>query len=168
MVMSMAVTLVAPADRRFSIPDRSRHLLDDARRDPGHLARGLALVDAGRHADELGEAAAERAERGAADLEANLGDAQVAAAQERHRALDAPRHHVAVRRLTVREPELAAEVPGRHMRATGERLDVERLRVLAVDPVADAAQQREVAQLLLRGGVAGHLGHRATPVHGPT
>jgi hypothetical protein len=33
-------------------------------------------------------------------------------------------------------------------RAAGERLDDQRLRVLPVDPVADAAQQREVAQVL--------------------
>jgi hypothetical protein len=43
------------------------------------------------------------------------------------------------------------------MRATGERLDVERLRVLPVDPVADAAQPREIAQVLVRGGSASHL-----------
>ena len=42
------------------------------------------------------------------------------------------------------------------MRATGERLDVQWLRVLPVDPVADAAQPREVAQALVRGGSAGH------------
>jgi hypothetical protein len=38
---------------------------------------------------------------------------------------------------------MAAEVPGRHVRAAGERLDVQWLRVLPVDPVADAAQPRE-------------------------
>jgi hypothetical protein len=53
-------------------------------------------------------------------------------------------------------------VPGRHVRATGECLDVQRLRVLPVDPVADAAQPREVAQVLRRGGSAGHLRYRAT------
>jgi hypothetical protein len=47
-------------------------------------------------------------------------------------------------------------------RAAGERLDVQRLRVLPVDPVADAAQPREVAQVLHRGGSAGHLRDRAT------
>jgi len=41
------------------------------------------------------------------------------------------------------------------VRAAGERLDVQRLRVLPVDPVADAAPPREVAQVLRRGqGVA--------------
>jgi hypothetical protein len=37
------------------------------------------------------------------------------------------------------------------VRAAGERLDVQRLRVLPVDPVADAAQPREVAQVLRLG-----------------
>jgi hypothetical protein len=81
---------------------------------------------------------------------------------QRHRAFDAPGHQVAVRRLAVGEPELAAEVPGRHVHAAGERLDVQRLRVLPVDPVANAAQPREVAQVLRRGGSAGHLRNRAT------
>jgi len=70
---------------------------------------------------------------------------RVTTTQQRHRALDAPHHQIAVRRLAVRAPELAAEVPGRHVHAAGERLDVQRLRALPVDPVADAAQPREVA-----------------------
>jgi hypothetical protein len=37
----------------------------------------------------------------------------------------------------------------------GERLNVQRLRVLPGDPAADAAQPREVAQLLCGGGSAG-------------
>ena len=137
-----------------SVAGASRFLIglvtcfDHARRHPRRRARRLAPVDAGRHADQLGEAGAERAQRRAADREADLGDAEVAAAQQRHRALDAPRHQVAVRRLAVGEPELAAEVPGRHVRAAGQRLDVQRLGVLPVDPVADPAQPREVAQAL--------------------
>src|SRR4051794_270527 len=162
MVRSMALTLRARGHGRFSIPDRSRHLLDDARRDPGRGTRRLAAVDARRHADELGEARAEGPERRAADREADFGHAQVAAAQQRHRALDAPRHEVAVRRLPVGEAELAAEVPGRHVRAARERLDVERLGVLAVDPVADAAQPRQVGRALLRHGSARHLRDRGT------
>jgi hypothetical protein len=43
------------------------------------------------------------------------------------------------------------------VRAAGERLDVQRLRVLPVDPVPDTAQPREVAQVLFRGESAGHL-----------
>ena len=42
------------------------------------------------------------------------------------------------------------------MRAAGERLDVQRLRELPVDPVADAAQPREVAQVLHLGWPARH------------
>ena len=140
------------ADRRFSIPDRSGHLFGHARRHPRRRARRVAPVGAGRHADQFGEAGAEGAQRRAADRETDLGDAEVAAAQQRHRSLDAPRHQIAVRRLAVGEAELAAEMPGRHVRAAGERLDVQRLRVLPVDPVADAAQPREVAQVLRRGG----------------
>src|SRR4051794_34149888 len=105
MVMSMAATLVAGGHRRFSIPDRPGHLLGHARRHPGHRARGFAPVRAGRHADQLGEAAAEGAQRRAPDLEADLGDAEVAATQQRHRALDAPRYQVAVRRFPVGLPE---------------------------------------------------------------
>jgi hypothetical protein len=89
-------------------------------------------------------------------LEADLGDAEVAATQQRHRALDAPCHEVAVRRLAEGEPELAAEVPGRHVRVAGERLNVQRLGVLPIDPVTNAAQSREVAQVLGRGGSADH------------
>src|SRR6266849_4637942 len=122
----------------------------------------MAPVGAGRPTDQVGEATTEGARRRAADRETDLGDAEVATTQQRHRALDGPRHQVAVRRLSVGEPELAAEVPGRHVRAAGERLDVLRLRVLPVDPVADAAQPREVAQVPRRGGSAGHLRDRAT------
>jgi hypothetical protein len=48
------------------------------------------------------------------------------------------------------------------VRAASERLDVQRLRVLPVDPVVKAAQPREVAQVMPRGGSAGHLRDRAT------
>src|ERR687896_2016270 len=124
MVMSMAAMLGPGGGRRFSIPDRFGHPLGHARRYPRHVPHGVAPVLAGRYTNQLGEASAEGAERRAADLEADLGDAEVVTAQQRHRALDAPRHQVAVRRLAVGEPELAAEVPGRHVRAAGERLDV--------------------------------------------
>src|SRR5258706_9069809 len=156
MVMSMAVTLAAARGRRFSIPDRSGHLFRHAGRHSRRRARRLVPIDAGRHTDQLGEATAEGAERRAADREADLGDAEVATTQQRHRALDAPRHHRGVRRFAEGEPELAAEVPGRHVRTARELVDVQRLRVLPVDPVADAAQPREVAQVVLGGWPAGH------------
>src|SRR2546425_6792064 len=160
MVMSTAVMLAAARDLRFSIPDGSGHLFRHARRHPRRRARRGAPVGAGRHTDQFGKASAEGAQRRAADCETDVGDAKVAAPQQRHRPLDAPRHHVAVRRLAVGDPELAAEVPGRHVRAAGERLDVQRPRVLPVDPVADPAQPREVAQVLRRGGSVGHLRDR--------
>jgi hypothetical protein len=65
---------------RFSIPDRSDHVLRHARWDARHVARGIAAVDAGRDPDQLGEPAAERAQRRTAHLEADLGDAEIAAA----------------------------------------------------------------------------------------
>jgi hypothetical protein len=42
----------------------------------------------------------------------------------------------------------------------------QRLCVLAVDPIADTAQQREVAEVLGGGGAANHLSDRATPGRG--
>ena len=48
------------------------------------------------------------------------------------------------------------------MRAPGERLDVQRLGVLSVDPVADAAQPRELAQVVCFGGSDGHMRDPAT------
>src|SRR5690242_8582376 len=101
MLIAMAVKL-APADRRrLPVPDRPRHLLGRARGHPDRRAGLLAAVGGRRHADQFGEAGAERAQRRAADLEADLGHAQLAAAEQRHRALYAPRHQVAVRRLAV-------------------------------------------------------------------
>src|SRR5256885_11543780 len=69
----------------------------------------------------LFRSSAEAAQRRAADGETDLRDAEVATTQQRHRALDAPRHQVPVRRLAVREPELAAEVPGRHVLAADRK-----------------------------------------------
>src|SRR5205085_9370450 len=63
---------------------------------------------------------------------------------------------------TVGEPELAAEVPGRHVHATGEGLDVKRQRELPVDPVADTPQPGEVGQMLLLVPSAGHRPDDAT------
>ena len=118
----------------------------------------MAPVGAGRHTDQFGEARAEGAQRRAADRETDLGHAEVATTQQRHRPLDPPRHQIAVRRLAVGEPELAAEVPGRHVRAAGERLDVQRLRVLRVEhrqervevAVAGRSEERAVFARLLR------------------
>jgi hypothetical protein len=67
--------------------------------------------------------------------------AEVARTQQRHQAVDTPRHQIAVRRLAVGAPEPAAEVPGRHVRVPCERLDVQRPCVVPVDPIASAAQR---------------------------
>ena len=108
MVMLIGVTRRLGAERCFSIPDRSRYLLGHAGGEPRGATLSLASVGAGRHPDQLDESGAESAERGAADLEADLGDTEVANAQQRHRPLDATCHQVAVRRLPVGEPELPA------------------------------------------------------------
>src|SRR6516162_9200222 len=98
----------------FSISDRSGHLFRHARRHPRRGARLVAPVGAGWHTDQLGETGAEGAQRRAAHRETDLGDAEVATSQQRHRALDAPRHQVPVWRLAVGEPLLPAEMPGVH------------------------------------------------------
>ena len=96
-----AVRLGGARRLRFSIP-RSGDLLFDARRQSRRRVGSAAPIGATRHTHQLGEAGAERAERCAADREADLGGAHVAAPEQRHRALDAPRHVVRVRRLTRR------------------------------------------------------------------
>jgi hypothetical protein len=77
--------------------------------------------------------------------------AEVAATQERHRTFDPARHQVAVRRLTVRQFELPAEVSGRHPNAPRQRFHIEGLRVLAVYAVTHAPQPGQVFEALLRG-----------------
>ena len=52
-------------------------------------------------------------------------------------------------------------MPGRHVQAAGQCLNIQRLCILPVDPVANVTQPREVAQVLLDGGRAGHLRNRA-------
>ncbi len=73
----MDVTQLRLGAPRFSIPDRSGHLLRNARRQLRFAAR-LVPVGAGRHPDQFGEAGAEGAQRRAADRETDLGDANVA------------------------------------------------------------------------------------------
>src|SRR4051794_23504384 len=131
-------------------PGRARDVLGHAARHADELAVVAGAVGGRRLAHELGEARAERPQRRAADLQADLRDREVAAPQQRLRALDAPRHQVRVGRLAVRRAELAGEVRARHQRLAGEGRHVERTRVLAVHQVACAAQMREVGELLGR------------------
>ena len=97
---------------------------------------------------QLGEAGAERPERGAPHRQADLGDRLVAAAQQRLGPLDAARHQVRVRGLAVGGAELPGEVRGRHERRPGDRGDVKRKRVVAVHQVAGPPQVGEVGKLL--------------------
>jgi hypothetical protein len=119
MVMSMAVTLAAARGRRFSIPDRVWSPVSPRTTTSPPSPAPPALIGAGGHPVQLGEATAEAAQRGTTDREAGLGDAAVATAQQRHRALDASGHQVAVRRLAVGQAELAAEVPARRSPGRG-------------------------------------------------
>src|SRR5690606_12589299 len=99
----------------------------------------LAVL-AGWHPDQLGEPRAEGTQRGSADGEAHLGHGQIASAEQGHRAFDASGHQVRVRRLTELLLEPATQMAGGHVHALGERADVERLSVVAVDPVPYLAQ----------------------------
>ncbi len=116
-----------------------------ARRQAGRGVRRLAAIDAGRHPDQFREPGAEGPERREPDGEADVGDVQVAAPQERHRSFDAAGHEVAVRGLAVGLLELAAEVAGRHVHTPSEGVDVEWLGEVAVDAIANASQQQQVA-----------------------
>jgi hypothetical protein len=71
-------------------------------------------------------------------------------AQQRLGSLDPSCHQIGIGRLPVRNAELSREVRRRHQGSTGKRGDVERLRVLAVDQVAGAAQVREIGKLFRR------------------
>lgn len=95
---------------------------------------------------------------------AHLGDAEVGAGQQRYCPLATSRLRIGIRRFAIRDFELAAEVSRRHAHTAGERFDVKRLRVLSIDRVADAARAGEVAKTLSRGGSAGHVRGRATPI----
>src|SRR3974390_32868 len=142
--MSMGRTLAVRLWDCFSNPDRSRGRSHEAcrkRLGPRVVARP---VGAGALADELAEAAAERPERRAADLEADLGDRQVAAAEQGHRPLDAPGHEVAVGGLAEGGAEAPGEVARRHARRPRQCLHVERAGVLAVHLVAGAPEEHQV------------------------
>ena len=82
MVICIALTLRPAQKRRFSIPDRFAHLLSHTRRHARCRLRRLALVAAGRYADQLLKTRAERAQQRAAHLEADLGDAELSTASK--------------------------------------------------------------------------------------
>src|SRR5215212_7690220 len=110
MFVSMGATLARWRRDGFSETARSRPRHRPARRHVLGARRGVLAVLARRAADDLAERAAERPQAGEADVEADLGDAAVGVAQQRHRALDAPALQIAVRRLAERLAEGADEV----------------------------------------------------------
>lgn len=135
----MSVTLLALEQRSFLIPDRFRYLFCDARRHARCRLNFAALILARRDANEFAESRAEGAQGREADFEADLGDALVAATQQHHCALDSASHQIAVRRFAVSELELATEVTCRNVRAARQRSYVQRLCVLAIDPISYTA-----------------------------
>src|SRR3954451_11427459 len=144
----MGATLNAVRGPRFSETARSRPGHREARR---HRRSGAgAAVLARCDADDRAERAAERAEAGEADVEADPGDRVVRRAQQEHGPLDAAALQVAVRRLAERPAERADEVRLADVGDPRERGDVERLRVRAVHRVAGAKE----AAVLLLGGAA--------------
>src|SRR4051794_24365796 len=96
-VSNMPATLGPHRSPRFSETARSRPRHLEADRDG--VAPRAGAVGRRRTADDGGEGAAEGPEAGEADLEADLGDAQRAVAQQRHGALDPAPLQVAMRRL---------------------------------------------------------------------
>ncbi len=101
----------------------------------------MALAVArGRLANDLPECATEGPQAHEADVEANVGDAAVALAEQEHRALDPPPLKVAVGRLSEDRAEAADEVRLGDMSNRGHGADVERLGVGAVHGVAGPQQ----------------------------
>src|SRR5262245_51134057 len=98
-LISMRVKLGAGPGFGFSVPDRTGEHLGDAGRHGGALVMAAGPVGARALADELGESGAERTQRRTPDREADLGDREIAAPQQRLRPLDPAGHQVAVRRL---------------------------------------------------------------------
>ena len=74
------------------------------------------------------------------DIEADLHDRAVCAAQQRRRALEPACHQVGVRRLAEGAAKLAAEVGARKPGRPGEVIDTQRLTVAGVGEVPGAEQ----------------------------
>src|SRR3712207_5616494 len=94
----MRARLIPRPRLRFSKTAWSRPRLRHAVRAPAEVGRPPA-VGGRRGADDLAEDPAERAEAVEADLQADLGDAQVRLAKEEHRPLHATALQVSMRRL---------------------------------------------------------------------
>jgi len=121
---------------------------------PIALRQGVVAILARRPADECAETRAERAEAREADQKADLGDGKVRGSQERLRALDPASGEIGTWRLTIGRRERASEVKSGVAGFAGHRVEVERLRVVAIDEVASSSQRRQEVQRVL-----GHRRH---------
>lgn len=79
--------------------------------------------------------------------------------------IETPRepHTHLVRRFAEGSLEPAAEVPRRHVSSASQRLDIQRLGVIAVDPIPSTAEPRQIAQMLGSGRIGLHNADRAKP-----
>src|ERR687898_1406347 len=131
----MWTRLIRARRPRFSKTARSGPRLGEAGRDRSEVRRAPAIRGR-RLADDLGERAAEGAQAGEADVEADLSDAAVALPEQEHRALDPAPLQVAVRRLSEGGAEDPYEMRLRDVGDLRQRRDVERPRIVAVHRVA--------------------------------
>lgn len=122
-----------------------------------------AFVGAGRYPDKFGKPGAEGPQGRTTDGEAYVCDGHIGLPQERHCPFYPPGHQVTVGRLAVGAAKLPAEVAGGHVDATGQGFNIERLRILPVNPVPDPPKQRKVAKALGISRIGGHLRDIATP-----
>src|SRR5436190_11818463 len=102
--------------------------------------------------DECREARRERPEAREPDGHADLGDREVRDAEEVLGSLDPAPGEVADRRLAVRRLEAPGEVVFRHPGNCGEPVEIQLVRIPAVDVVPGLAQVRQQARAHREGG----------------
>src|SRR5437764_8788320 len=133
----MRATLSGAPPVRFSKTARSRPGLREAAGHPAEVGGPPAVC--GRWvADDLLERPAEGAYAGEAHLEADLSDAPIGLAQEKHRPLDPSPLQVAVWCLPEGGAEGANEVRLRAVADPGQGANIERLGEVAIHRVARA------------------------------
>ena len=93
-----------------------------------------------RLAHDLSEGTAEGAEAREGDVEADVGDAPIALAEQEHGALDPSADKVAVRSLAEDRTETPAEMGRRDVGNRRHRADIQGLGVRAVHGIAGAQQ----------------------------
>src|SRR3712207_2059421 len=121
----MRASLSPPVSARFSKTARSGPGLGEAGRYRPEVL-GAPAIGGRRIADDRRKGAAERAEAGEADVEADLGDAAVGLAQKEHRALHPAPLEVPVRGLAEGRTKDADEVRLGDVRDLRQRRDVKR------------------------------------------